>query len=207
MTQPTDPQRLTRRQQQAFATRRRILEAASVLFREAGYDNVKVTDVCKAAGVSVGAFYHHFSSKEDIIDQGYKGIDALMRERLASREFADAREGIRIFMGIYCDIFEEIGCDVVTQFCHHLMAGQTSNTLNKERFLYAYLRGLITAGLERGEIVSVFPPEEILDRFFRLAHGVLFDWCMHSGAYPLKKTFLEDMDLLLSHGRDDLYLK
>ena len=45
---------------------RRVLEAASVLFRERGIDAVSVSEVMKAAGLTHGAFYAHFTSKDDL---------------------------------------------------------------------------------------------------------------------------------------------
>ena len=56
------------RKEQSMKTRLKILDVALDLFKEKGIDSVKVTDICQAAGVSVGAFYHHFPSKESIIE-------------------------------------------------------------------------------------------------------------------------------------------
>ena len=47
-------------------TRDRILAAAADLFLAAGVENVSVAEVCRAAGVSNGSFFHHFPSKEEL---------------------------------------------------------------------------------------------------------------------------------------------
>ena len=47
--------------------RRRILDVASRLFREKGFDAVSVSEVMKAAGLTHGGFYGHFSSKDDLV--------------------------------------------------------------------------------------------------------------------------------------------
>jgi len=44
----------------------RIIKEASRLFRERGFENVTVAQVMKAAGLTHGAFYAHFGSKEDL---------------------------------------------------------------------------------------------------------------------------------------------
>lgn len=45
-------------------TRRKLLDAARDVIRQKGYAATTVDDVCKAAGVTKGGFFHHFESKE-----------------------------------------------------------------------------------------------------------------------------------------------
>ena len=60
--------------EQMAGNRRRILDAASRLFRDKGFDAVSVAEVMKAAGLTHGGFYGHFSSKDDLIAEKYRGI-------------------------------------------------------------------------------------------------------------------------------------
>ncbi|MDH6265824.1 TetR/AcrR family transcriptional repressor of nem operon [Rhizobium sp. SG_E_25_P2] len=55
--------------EQMAENRRRILDAASRLFRDKGFDAVSVAEVMKAAGLTHGGFYGHFSSKDDLVAQ------------------------------------------------------------------------------------------------------------------------------------------
>ncbi|MBX8531360.1 TetR/AcrR family transcriptional regulator [Pseudomonas cichorii] len=52
---------------QAQANRAHIVETASELFRERGYDGVGVADLMAAAGFTHGGFYKHFGSKADLM--------------------------------------------------------------------------------------------------------------------------------------------
>lgn len=47
-------------------TRTRLLDAATWAIRARGFDATSVEDLCTAAGVTKGAFFHHFRSKEDL---------------------------------------------------------------------------------------------------------------------------------------------
>lgn len=49
--------------QQAQTNRAHIVETASALFRERGYDGVGIADLMAAAGFTQGGFYKHFESK------------------------------------------------------------------------------------------------------------------------------------------------
>ena len=53
-------------QHRSEETRARILDAAVRRFAIAGYDAASVDDICAEAGVSKGAFYHHYPSKQAI---------------------------------------------------------------------------------------------------------------------------------------------
>lgn len=46
--------------------RTRLLDAAMMVIREQGYAASTVDDICRAAGVTKGAFFHHFASKEEL---------------------------------------------------------------------------------------------------------------------------------------------
>ena len=47
----------------------RLLDATIASVREKGYAATRVDDICAAAGVSKGAFLHHFSSKDDVAEK------------------------------------------------------------------------------------------------------------------------------------------
>jgi TetR/AcrR family transcriptional regulator, transcriptional repressor for nem operon len=55
--------------QKAAENRERIIDAASALFREKGFDGVGVADIMNAADLTHGGFYGHFNSKDDLVAQ------------------------------------------------------------------------------------------------------------------------------------------
>lgn len=88
---------------QAQENRARIVETASVLFRERGYDGVGVAELMAAAGFTHGGFYKHFRSKADLMAEaaavGFSRAEAKMGgfdiaefvRYYVSREHRDAR--------------------------------------------------------------------------------------------------------------------
>lgn len=50
-------------QQRSEETRKKIIDAASDLFSTRGYDRTSVDMICHTAGISKGAFYHHYPEK------------------------------------------------------------------------------------------------------------------------------------------------
>lgn len=65
-------------QSRALVTREKILEAAANLFALKGFHNTKLDDVGREAGVTTGAFFHHFQSKDDL---GFAVLDRHMQNR------------------------------------------------------------------------------------------------------------------------------
>jgi AcrR family transcriptional regulator len=52
--------------QRSAQTKNSIMEAATALFAREGYEATGVAEICEQAGVSKGAFYYHFDSKENV---------------------------------------------------------------------------------------------------------------------------------------------
>lgn len=57
--------------EQVAENRKLILDAAARMFRERGFEGVTVAEVMKAAGLTHGAFYGHFTSKDDLLAQAF----------------------------------------------------------------------------------------------------------------------------------------
>lgn len=78
-------------QAQAEENRRRVVENASRLFREQG-TQVSVADLMKAAGLTHGAFYKQFASKEALVDEAVAHAFAeLARRHTAGLESYDGQ--------------------------------------------------------------------------------------------------------------------
>ncbi|AUG53429.1 TetR/AcrR family transcriptional regulator [Thalassospira marina] len=66
--------------EQAAENRLRILQVASQLFREKGFDGIGVVDIMKAAGLTHGGFYGHFKSKQDLEEESCRRTLANTRD-------------------------------------------------------------------------------------------------------------------------------
>ena len=53
-------------------SREKVLQSATTLFSKLGFDRVSINDVMQHAGMTRGAFYAHFESKEDLYAQAIK---------------------------------------------------------------------------------------------------------------------------------------
>ncbi len=68
------------------STKEKIFDAAIELFAERGYDGVSVRDIARAVGLTEGAVYKHFASKDEILDSIFAYVEG--------RIYPQAREDV-----------------------------------------------------------------------------------------------------------------
>ncbi len=89
-------------------TRQKIVSSATRLFSLNGSDGTGVSEICEAAGVSKGAFYHHFPSKQDvfltILNDWLDQLSSQMQKaRLTTR---DVPESLIAISGLTDQVFQ-----------------------------------------------------------------------------------------------------
>jgi AcrR family transcriptional regulator len=75
-----DPGKLTKSEQ----TKERLLKLSLELFQRKGFENTTMRELAEAAGLSPGAFYYHFASKEAVIQVFYESTFAEFQQRAES---------------------------------------------------------------------------------------------------------------------------
>jgi TetR/AcrR family transcriptional repressor of nem operon len=68
-------------------TRTKLLDAALMIIRTKGYSATTVDDICEAAGVTKGAFFHHFKSKEELAIEAARHWGAVTSGLFASAPY------------------------------------------------------------------------------------------------------------------------
>ena len=77
----------------------RIVKEASRLFRERGFENVTVGEVMKAAGLTHGAFYAHFGSKQELQEAAVAYGQGISTDR--AKSYGATRKGRRAYADLY----------------------------------------------------------------------------------------------------------
>src|SRR5512134_3862565 len=96
-------------------TRERILDAAEALILDHGFAATSVEAVVSRAGITKGAFFHHFASKADLARALIDRFARLDREFLAAqlerarRLASDPLQQVLVLIGLYEEAFEAQG--------------------------------------------------------------------------------------------------
>src|SRR5713101_1717111 len=90
-------------------TRRQILDTALALFRERGFEATTIRDIAGRAGLSLGAAYYYFRSKEAIVGAYYDYIqeEHQARAREAFMRAHNLRERLRAALHTKIDILQD----------------------------------------------------------------------------------------------------
>ena len=96
MIEPS-PESMSKRAAQGRATREQLVEVATRLFAERGYEDTSIEAVLGAAGVSRGALYHHFAGKEALFEAVVSAVSDQVTTELAEviRDCADPVDAMR----------------------------------------------------------------------------------------------------------------
>lgn len=89
-------------------TRQQVLDTALILFRERGFEATTLRDIAAGAGLSLGAAYYYFKSKEDIVG-AYYGFVQEEHHRRARAAFAGShglRDRLRASLHTKIDIMQ-----------------------------------------------------------------------------------------------------
>ncbi|MCE1197224.1 TetR/AcrR family transcriptional regulator [bacterium] len=189
----------TSRQLQADRTRTLLYSIAVSLMEKQGFSNTTIEQIATKAGVSIGTFYHYFSSKEEIFYDTFKKADehfeTIVAPALYSAEAAGQSvfEQVVTFFRYYAHYNLNRGFSNITQLYN------TKNKIfvKKGRFMQELLKQVFARGMARGEFSSELSPDDATDYFFVVARGIVYDWCVHGGAYDLEKKMESYMRILL----------
>ena len=148
-------------QQRSEETRTKIMESAIKLFSNSGFNKASVDDICTEAGISKGAFYHHFKSKQELflalLDGWLQAVDNAIE---ASRELT-APETFTQMTTAFPYIFETAGDGLPMFLEFWLQASRDKKiweaSIAPYRRYHKYFTALIKKGVEEGSFVEVDP--------------------------------------------------
>ena len=177
-----------------------VTRAAVELFASRGYANTSVQQVVEAAGVTKGALYHYFQSKDDLLFGIYERLLTLQTEHLNAivERGAPTAETLR---DVCVDVIETsvdhlLEGTVFFRSAHMLSAPRQQEVTRRRRAYHDTFAGLIEAGQAEGIYRTDVPVAVLVAHFFSDVH-YLSHWYRPEG--PEDKTVLANQltDLFL----------
>ncbi len=177
--------RLTKRQQQAIDTRNLIYETAIKCMEQEGFERLTISKVAKKAGVSVGTFYHYFSSKNDLLGELFtRGDEFFVRRVVNSIQGLRATEQLVSYFDHYAEFYMLNGVDIIKS----LYRTQDKLFVKNDRVIVRLVHDIICRGIAAGELTAEMTADEMVDFLFLGARGLVFKWCVEDGGFPLDEA-------------------
>lgn len=179
----------------------RLVLAAQTLFAERGFAGTTVQDVVEAAGVTKGAMYHYFGSKEDLLHAIYGRVLQMQMERLEAVVSEDAPVERRLWTAaadVVSTTTESLDSSVVFFRSMHLLSEAKRREVRAERRRYhETFRSMVIEGQQAGVFRDDVDADLAVDYFFGSIHH-LSTWWKPDGRYSGAEVGRTFADLLLA---------
>lgn len=177
--------------------RAEIIVAATKLMDTASFAEISVNQICEAAGISIGTFYHYFQKKSDIL----AGLLLLADEDLAQNVLETLQPGqerenlMKVALGFSAYV-QRAGMERT--------ALSTSVALSdvgldgEKRLMNRTVEAIFARGQADGSFTEAYSSEELASFFLVVMRGVVADWARRGNPYDLSRRMEDVVGLFLA---------
>lgn len=194
-----------KRKLQGAETKKRLYEFAEKLFMQSNYSDVSIEDITREAGITKGAFYVHFESKDALIaimisdyvaraDKNYKNFLESLSEEMSASEMLFA-----MTEKITDELMNTIGYGNMRKIYQLLIVeteiAEAVKGYNRELYMLFY--SILEKGIRRGEFNTSLSVETLSRHFVMAIRGVSYEWCVRYPDFDLREQAIEHIRLLI----------
>ncbi|AXK37384.1 TetR/AcrR family transcriptional regulator [Streptomyces armeniacus] len=176
------------------------MAAATRLFAERGYDRTSVQEIVEASGVTKGALYHYFGSKDDLLHEIYGRLLRLQQDRLDTFACADAPVEQRLrdaAADVVVTTIDNLDDAMIFFRSMHQLSPEKQKQVRTERRRYhERFRALVEEGQQHGVFSTATPADLVVDYHFGSVHH-LGSWYRPDGPLTPQEVADHLADLLL----------
>ncbi|MBP1823331.1 TetR/AcrR family transcriptional regulator [Mycobacterium sp. OAE908] len=188
----------------AAETRQRIVEATEKCFGLYGYDKTTIKDIADEAGLTTGALYHYFDSKQDLFAAVFAGCrDQLVGSFIKAAETADTAVGklcAILDRAVQMNIEDEHIARFISaadiEIGRHPELAELLRDLPKEPDVLSFYKGIVRQGIKRGELSPDTDVQGLVDMINAVTLGFSQFAAYHSNVRAHKRA-IETFKLLL----------
>ena len=190
-------------QQRSIETRARIIETSRKMFSLQGYEATSVSQICTSAGISKGAFYHHFLSKYEVFAAILETwLHELDEDFAALRQSASTvPDGLLAMTGVFDRIMSDSSgsLSLFLEFWRYSARNPEIWKKTNEPYLHyvAFIKNLLDSGVHEGSIPES-NTESVSYTMMSLAIGLIVQNMMNPNAQNWTKVSEDSFKLLIN---------
>lgn len=187
--------KLTAKQQQTLEKKNRIYEVAIKLFKEDGYENTNIRDICEQAGVTTGSLYNLYENKVAILNTFKEKLTEKSVQPLENDpDIKQPYHTIEAYILSILQVFDEIGADLTL-----VLHSQRGNFYDEKTKGIILLEDYIMDCLKHKTIKSKFSSNQLVEAIITIIYGLIYKWCDNKGRYNLLTQSKDELPLLLEN--------
>ncbi len=184
---------VNKRKVQYQQTLEKIRSAVDKLVEQKGFAAMTIRDICSEAGIKTGGFYHHFSSKDELLFDRYRRTNqyftALYETRIQGMQ---AIEGLHLVVDAYFAYLKSRVLSVMLQYHITYTANRSQWQAREPEACLGVITRLMQQGVESGEMAAAARPQDLTDFLWCLIRGATERYCATSGSF-LQQSGIEQM--------------
>ena len=174
---------LSKQEQKSKETKERIYKALKKILGTQGYEQLSLKNICKEAGVSNGSFYHHFTSKDDLLSyyiEEQPKIDPDVLEVPVNIE--GAKEAIVYVYLNYVKYCNELGVEFLSSYYDTKNQALNPETRSERPYPIITVQNYVERAMEAKVLKLNVKIEEFTTDIRMIVIGNVFEWCLRKGA-------------------------
>lgn len=190
--------KLSRQQQKSQETKERIFRAAKEILQKNGYENLSIKNICEAAGVSNGSFYHHFKTKDDLLSYYIEEQPSINPELLdiPSDKEAAKLAIVEVYLN-YADYCEVLGVDFIAGYYNPHNQALNPDLRTERPYPIVTVQQYLEKSLQSGTIRLKLPIADVVTDIRMLVIGNAFEWAMRNGEVNMKENIRRSISYYL----------
>ena len=187
---------MTKVKQKQSKRRIEILEAVIPLISQQSFEEISVAEICQSIGISIGSFYHYFTTKNDLLI----GLLWIIDEDLVENTFPlltnkNELENLKLFAHGWAEHVSS----------HGIERSKLISSINPDNEEFAEhdrpairkLQEIILAGQTKKQITKEYDADTLTDLFLITMRGITQDWSRRDGSYVLTERMDQNIEILL----------
>jgi len=179
----------------------RLVQVAAKLFAERGFEGTSVQEIVEAAGVTKGAMYHYFGSKDDLLYEIYGRVLRMQMERLEKVASGEGPVQERLHAAaadVVVTTIENLDDTKIFLRSMHQLTPEKQRTVRAERRRYhERFRAMVHEGQESGLFRDDVPADLVVDFYFGSVHH-LWMWYRRTRPQTAEDVARHFADLLIA---------
>jgi AcrR family transcriptional regulator len=167
-----------------------IIQATMEIVAEEGIQNLTMARLAKRTGITDGALYKHFGSKQEIVlamvQEVQNSLSAFMRPQVA--QYDDPLEKLQNVLRLQLEYLEQHKGVPRILFSEAVHAGNSEAKRLMRSGISNYLdfiRGILYRGIQEGQVRKDLDVDAAVTAFLGLVQGNVIVWSLSDFSFPL----------------------